>query len=208
MKRLLIIGAGGHGVVVAEAAAGSGLWNEIQFLDDDIAADSVPSFPIVGRVYEFNALADDDTGIIVAIGDNRVRLALSSDIASSGCHLATVVHPTACISSSASISPGAVVCAGAIINARAMLGRASILSTGATVDHDCDIAAGAHISPGANLAGNVTVGECAWIGIGSAVREGVHIGRDVIAGAGSAIISDVGDGETVGGVPAKRLVKQ
>jgi len=208
MNRLLIIGAGGHGVVVAEAAADAGLWNEIQFLDDDVSANAVLDFPVAGTVDQLNTLVDENSSVIVAIGDNRKRLSLCKEIAGRGLHLATVIHPNAWISPSATISPGTVVCAGAIVNARASLGLACIQNTGATVDHDCVIEAGAHISPGANLAGNVSVGECAWIGIGSAVNEGVQIGHDVIAGAGSAIVSDVSACETVGGVPAKRIVSQ
>lgn len=208
MNRLLIIGAGGHGVVVAEAAADTGLWNEIQFLDDGVSANAVLDFPVAGTLDQLDTLMDENSSVVVAIGDNRKRLALCNDIVSKGLPLATVIHPTACISSSASIARGVVVCAGAIVNARSKLGRACILNTAATVDHDGVIADGAHISPGANLAGNVTVGECAWIGIGSAVREGVRIGHDAIAGAGSAVVSDVSAGATVGGVPAKRLDTQ
>ena len=205
MNRLLIIGAGGHGAVVAEAAAEAGLWREILFLDDDRTTDSVLEFPIVGTTDQLESLADETSDIIVAIGDNRQRLSLCGEIAESGFRLATIIHPKACISPSATLSSGTVVCARAVINARAKLGGGCILNTGATVDHDCIIEDGVHISPGANLAGRVTVGECTWIGIGSAVREGVRIGHDVIAGAGSAIVSDVNDGETVVGVPAKRI---
>ena len=208
MSRLLIIGAGGHGVVVADAAAESGLWNEILFLDDDASADAVLDFPVAGTVGQLSALVDENSSIIVAIGDNRKRLSLSKSVAGDGHHLATVIHPKGWISPSATISSGTVVCAGAMVNARASLGPACILNTGATVDHDCVIEEGVHISPGANLAGNVIVGECAWIGIGSAVREGVEIGHDVIVGAGSAVVADVSAGHTVGGVPAKMLATQ
>lgn len=34
MANLLILGAGGHGKVVAEAAIATGKWDEIAFLDD------------------------------------------------------------------------------------------------------------------------------------------------------------------------------
>jgi sugar O-acyltransferase (sialic acid O-acetyltransferase NeuD family) len=208
VKQLLIVGAGGHGAVTAEAAAAIGRWKEILFLDDDSSLGTVLEYPVAGAVNQLFALAEQNSEVIVAIGDNRKRLSLCNEITAKGLKLATVIHPNACISPSATILPGTLVCAGAIVNARATLGRACILNTGATVDHDCVIEDGVHISPGANLAGNVSVGECTWIGIGSAIKEGVKVGRDVVAGAGSAIISDVDDGETVGGVPARRLNKQ
>jgi len=193
--------------VVAEAAADIGRWQEILFLDDNASSSSVLEFPVAGTVDQLAALATDDTEVAVAIGDNRKRLEICTDVLEEEFRLATVIHPTACISYSASISPGTVVCAGVIVNARARVGQGCILNTAATIDHDCVIEDGVHVSPGANLAGEVIVGECSWIGIGSAIREGVRIGNDVIVGAGAAVVTDVEDGDTVGGVPARRLTK-
>ena len=205
MKRLIVVGAGGHGAVVAEAAAAGAHWAEIQFLDDDAADRATLEFPLAGNVARLTELADERTEFIVALGNNRNRLALSDAICDDGLTLATVIHPSAVISASVEIGSGTVACAGAIVNARAKIGRACILNSAATVDHDCVLAAGVHISPGAHLAGNVSVGECAWVGIGTAVREGIQIGADAIIGVGSAVVSDVGRGETVVGVPARRM---
>lgn len=208
MSRLFVVGAGGHGSVVAEAAVESNRWREIVFLDDDESIQTVLDFPVAGRFDEVFTLAGPESDLIVAIGNNRRRLELCEEIAQRGPRLATVIHPAAIISSSASISPGTVVCAGTIVNARARLGRACILNTGCTIDHDCVLEDGVHVSPGANLGGTVSVGQCAWIGIGSSVREGVTIGQDAVVGAGAAVVSDVDDALTVGGVPAKVLTKR
>ena len=208
MNRLFVIGAGGHGAVVADAADESGYWDEINFLDDDQSLDAVLNFPVAGTTETIFARAEQGAEFIVAIGDNRHRLGLCDRIARDGLPLATVVHPGACISKSASISAGTVVCAGAVINARARVGRACIVNTGATIDHDCILEDGVHVSPGANLAGAVRARRRAWIGIGSSVREGVTIGCDSIVGAGSAVVSDVGDALTVGGVPAELLTQR
>jgi sugar O-acyltransferase (sialic acid O-acetyltransferase NeuD family) len=207
VSRLIVVGAGGHGAVVAEAAAESARWDEIVFLDDDESLDAVLEYPVVGTTEKISELVSEDPELIVTIGNNRTRLELSEKIARSGLRLVSVIHPAACISKSASIGAGTVVCAGAIVNARAKIGQACIINTGATIDHDCELEGGVHVSPGANLAGIVKVGECAWIGIGSAVREGVSVGHDSVIGAGSAVVNDIGDSVTVGGVPARPLTK-
>jgi sugar O-acyltransferase (sialic acid O-acetyltransferase NeuD family) len=207
VSRLIVVGAGGHGAVVAEAAAESGRWDEIVFLDDDESLDHVLEYPVVGTTERISTLASDDPEFVVTIGNNRTRLELSDKIARSGLRLVSVIHPAACISKSASIAAGTVVCAGAIVNARAKIGRACIINTGATIDHDCVLEDGVHVSPGANLAGIVRVGECAWIGIGSSVKEEISIGHDSVVGAGSAVVNDIGDSVTVGGVPARLLTK-
>jgi sugar O-acyltransferase (sialic acid O-acetyltransferase NeuD family) len=202
VSRLFVIGAGGHGAVVADAAGESGRWDQIAFLDDNESLDTVLDFRVAGTTEAMFSLADDDAEFILAVGDNRHRLELCDRIVQDGLRLATVVHPAACVSKSALISAGTVVCAGAVINARAQVGRACIVNTGATVDHDCILEDGVHVSPGANLAGTVRIRRRAWIGIGSSVREGLTIGRDSIVGAGSAVVNDVGEALTVGGVPA------
>ena len=205
MTRLVIIGCGGHGAVVAEAAAEAGHWSEILFLDDAPSSDRVLDYRVAGRLDLLEDLLDDRTQVVVAIGDNRKRLQLTEKIPEYGDRAATVIHPKACISRSASISAGTVVCAGVIVNARATLSPSCIVNTAATIDHDCVLGAGAHISPGANLAGEVTVADCAWVGIGAVVKEGIRIGSDAVVGAGAAVVSDVDDGDVVGGVPARSL---
>ena len=205
MSRLLIVGAGGHGAVVAEAAAESGRWDLIEFLDDILVGSEVLGYDVVSKTGDLARHLNGDTEVVIAVGDNTRRLELLRSAAEQSAALATILHPAAHISRSAVLGPGCVVFAGVVVNARATIGLGAILNTGATVDHDCVIGDGVHISPGANLAGGVKVGDGSWVGIGAAVREGVSIGCDAVIGAGAAVISDVKDGATVGGVPAQAL---
>ena len=205
MTRLLIIGAGGHGAVVAEAAAAMGRWSDIAFLDDGYPNCIASGLPVVGMVSELSEHLNSDSEAIVAIGDNRARLELLDSLGNARCAVATIVHPAAIVSPSATIGAGSVLLGGVVVNARANIGRGTILNSSCTVDHDCLLAEGVHVSPGTNLAGGVTVGRCAWLGIGSAVREGIQIGQYSVIGAGAAVIADVPGNVTVGGVPAKVL---
>jgi len=77
------------------------------------------------------------------------------------------------------------------------------VTTRASIDHDCRIGAFSHVCPGAALAGTVTVGGHSWIGIGSQVRQGIRIGSHVTVGAGATVVSDIADGLTVVGTPAR-----
>ena len=205
MNRLVIIGAGGHGIVVAEAAADSKQWAEVVFLDDNISEASIAGFPVLGPVASLDCESFKDSDAIVAIGDNAKRICWLDALAGKSIRVGVVEHPMSCVSRSAKLGDGVVLLAGSVVNARATIGRGAILNTSATVDHDCVIGDGVHISPGANLAGNVEVGRRSWIGIGASIREGVKIGENAIVGAGAAVVSDVSDGATVGGVPAREL---
>jgi sugar O-acyltransferase (sialic acid O-acetyltransferase NeuD family) len=202
---LLVLGAGGHGAVVAEAAVEYRRWSDIVFLDDSPAAESVLGLPVLGSISDVDLHVSDETDVFVAIGDNANRLKLLDKLTIKGCSIVSIIHPTAIVSPSATIGAGSVICAGVIVNPRVEIGQGVILNTACTVDHDCVIGEGVHVSPGANLAGNVSVGSRSWIGIGAAIREGISIGADAIVGAGSAVVSDVADALTVGGVPARKL---
>lgn len=203
MKVLAVLGASGHGRVVADAAIESG-WEDVVFFDD--AADGPLTcgvWPIKGRTADLLASAHRFDGAVVAIGQNAVRLQKLMTLVASGVPLATVVHPRAVVSRSATIGGGSVVCAGAVVNPYAVVGRGAIVNTCASIDHDCVLGEGVHISPGAHLGGHVRVGDRSWVGIGAAVRHQVTIGQDVIIGAGAAVIGDVRSGLTVVGVPAE-----
>lgn len=205
MRRLVVLGGGGHGKVVADAAALQRAWSTIAFVDDRRApGDRVEAWPVVGRFADVPALlSGDDTDVVVALGDNRMRVEWMRRLLAVQARLATVVHPTAIVSPCASIGAGTVLAAAAVVNPGARVGRAVIVNTGATVDHDCDVRDGVHLSPGVHLGGGVLVDEGAWVGIGASVRHGMRIGAGAMVGAGAAVVADVAPGTTVVGVPAR-----
>lgn len=203
-NNLLIVGAGGHGRVVADAAQASGKWSVIAFVDRDYPeVAQIGEWQVIGNDPMLGQLHADFPNIVVAIGDNVARLHLSTDVEKLGFQLATVVHPSAVIGGEVRLGKGSVVFAGAVINYGAVLGRSCIVNTASTIDHDCELGDGVHISPGGHLAGGVCIGDQSWIGIGASVIEQTMIGNDVIVGAGAVVVSDVEDGVKVVGVPAK-----
>jgi len=207
-KRLLILGAGGHGKVVGDCARAGGDWSELLFFDDRWPAlDTCGQWRAVGTGSSLVDAADSGCSAFVAIGHAITRLTWLRRLTAAGVDIATVVHPSAVISRDVVLGKGCLIVAGAIVNIGSRLGMGCIVNTGATIDHDCVLGDGVHICPGANLGGGVHVGEASWIGIGSAVRHGVRIGTGVTVGAGAAIISDVTDGLTMIGVPARPMPK-
>lgn len=205
MKRLMIIGAGGHGKVVADAALQAG-WQDIRFADARFPElTRLRQWPIVGNDRDLLRAPPDVDGLIIAVGNNRSRAALHQRFQAAGWPMVSIIHPAAVVSPFAQLGAGSVVLAGAIINIDASIGEAAIINSGAVVEHDCVLGLGVHVSPQAALAGGVSVGDFSWVGIGSSVRQAVHVGSGVTIGAGAAVIADVPDGLTVAGVPAKPL---
>jgi sugar O-acyltransferase (sialic acid O-acetyltransferase NeuD family) len=200
-RSLAIVGAGGHGRVVADCAEDLG-WERIEFFDDNGAALS-GAWPIVGPTDALFERIDDYDGIVVGFGTNRLRLDRHRALIGRGAAIATLIHPRATVSRHAQVGAGTVVFASAVVNFGAVIGQACIINTGASVDHDDRLEDGVHLSPGARLGGAATIGECSWIGLGASVRDGISIGRNVRIGAGAAVVSGTPDDVLLVGVPAK-----
>jgi sugar O-acyltransferase (sialic acid O-acetyltransferase NeuD family) len=203
MTSLLVVGAGGHARVVADAALTMGKWQRVSFLDDKLAASSLTGLAIVGTTADLEKLRAEFDAAVIGIGAAHVRLQLLERCRLAGYEIPAIQHRAAAVSSYATLGPGVVVFAQAAINPGATLEKGCIVNTGATVDHDCHLQAGVHVCPGAHLAGNVSVAARSWIGIGACVKQGVSIGADVTVGAGAAVVCDIESGLTVMGVPAR-----
>lgn len=203
---LLVLGCGGHGRVVADAALECG-YREIAFLDDSCPAARLDGAQVLGPMAAAAELVGDWPSAIAAVGDGTVRWELFCALRRAGFQTPNIVHPSAVVSRRAVLGQGIFVAAGAVINVGARIGDAAIVNTGARVDHDCEIGAGSHLAPGTTLSGNVIVGDRAWLGTGCCVRQGISIGNDVVVGVGAAVVSDLAAGLTYAGVPARRLDK-
>lgn len=202
MNRLIIIGASGHGKVVADLARNNG-YRSIAFLDDNPPGSAVLGFPVLGKVDLFEKYQDSD--YIVAIGDGAIRKAVQTRLNNAGAHIVTLVHPRAVVGQNVSIGDGSVVMAGAVINPDSILGEGCILNTCASVDHDCKIGSYSHIAVGAHIAGAVAVGSNCWIGAGATVINGASICSNCLLGAGAVAVKDIDTPGTYVGVPAKKL---
>ena len=196
MNKLIIIGASGHGKVIADIAVRNG-YTDIAFLDDDENLKDCAGFPVIGKTCEAKLMSGDK---IVAIGNAKIREQIQSEI-----DTVTLIHPNAVISRRVTIGSGSVVMAGAVINSDVVIGDGCIINTGASVDHDCKINSYAHISVGAHVAGTCEIGKGAWVGAGAIVINNLSICSDCMVGAGTVVIRNIDEPGTYVGVPSKRV---
>jgi sugar O-acyltransferase (sialic acid O-acetyltransferase NeuD family) len=209
MKRIAILGASGHGKVVAEIAELNG-FDEVVFFDDawtDNGGNKGGSaeFPwdVIGNTESLLGSHGKYEGCVVAIGHNKTRLEKHTLLKQAGARFVSLIHPAATVSKYTELGEGSVVMANATINPFVKVGEACIVNTGATIDHDCILQDAVHVSPGANLGGGVGLGSYSWVGIGACVKQGIKIGSDVMVGAGAAVVKEVPDHQTVLGLPAR-----
>lgn len=203
-KGLLIIGASGHGKVVADVALKMNKWKYIAFLDQDETIKSSLDIDVIDRSENaFKYIKDYD--IFVAIGNNATREKVLEELISLGASVPVLTHPSAILGKLVEVGIGTVIMAGAVINCCTKIGKGCIINTGATIDHDNIIGDYVHISPGAHLAGTVSVGKGTWIGIGSAVINNISITGNCLIGAGAVVTRDIMEPDTYVGVPARKI---
>lgn len=189
MKKLAIIGAGGHGKVAADIAELSG-WGQIEFFDDH----PNPLYPwnIVGSCNDlFAHNFNNYEGIFIAIGNNTHRKKFFTLLQDQDANLISLIHPNATISPYTTIKDGCLIAANTVINPGSIIGLGCIINTGAIIDHDCIIGNFSHIAPRATLAGHVQVGQNSWIGLGSSIIQQIKIADDIYIGAGSLVIKNL-----------------
>lgn len=202
MSTLLVLGAGGHGRVVADAALRTGRWREVSATDRDAARclrDLLPGVHVASPALALAAA----TAVHIAIGDPQARQAETGSVGAD--RLATVAHPDASVSPYAQIGAGCFLAAGSVVAPQARLGIGVIANHGAVIDHDVEVGDFCHIAPNATLGGNVRVGKRVLVGAGASILPDISICDDVTIGAGSVVIASITAMGVYAGVPARRV---
>ena len=204
---VLIVGAGGHGQVVADALwrawERDGAVRPLGYVDDDpsLCGRQLVDIPVLGPLADLTGIPHD--GIVVAIGDNRIRRRVFDELAQRGEHFIVAKHPSAIVAPDVRIGRGSVLFAGVIVNVGSVIGDNVILNTGSSVDHHSRIGNHAHVAPGVRMGGAVTVEEGVLIGVAASVLPGSTIGAWSVVGGGACVAQSVAPGVTVVGVPAR-----
>ena len=207
MQNVIIVGAGGHGQVIADILlsameAGEPL-HPVGYVDDNPRLHGLKrlGLPVLGSISDLPALGHD--AVILGIGDNWSRCLLFDRLTEAGEHFVVARHPTAIIARSVEICLGTVICAGVAVGTGSRIGCNAILNTACSVDHHNVIGDHAHIAPGSHLGGDVQIGPGTLIGIGASVISQRQVGEWSVVGAGAVVHHSI-PGEAVAvGVPAR-----
>lgn len=196
MKKVVIIGAGGHGKVAADIVRLSGD-EVVGFLDDD-PPKKLTGSNVIGNTNDIGK--QSDCMYFAAIGNAEIR----KKIMQNNVLWYTAIHPTAVISDNVKIGEGSLLAANSVVNTGSKIGRGCIVNTAATVDHDCVLEDFVHISPGVHLSGSVRVGIGTWIGVGACVVNNIEICGGCVIGAGAVVVDSIDKAGTYIGVPAMK----
>lgn len=206
MRKVVLVGHGGHAKVVHDVIRSSVEFEVVAFLDDKYECvqlhDGITTGPIM---HAMNLIKNWNPSFFVAIGQNNIRANLVQFLRKKGASFGTFIHPSAFVSPSASLGAGTVVMPGAVVNAAANVGQHVIVNSCAVVEHDSFVGDFAHVSPGACVAGGAIIGEFAHIGLNATILPQKIVGNYSIVGAGAVVLEDVESGSNVVGIPAKKI---
>ena len=207
MKRIIVIGGGGHGCVVVDIllamkASGEAV-DPVGIIDQDKALHgaAVLGIPVLGDLERLAHVPHD--AAVVAIGDNARREAISTSLIQRGEQLEIACHPSAIVGRGTIIEPGVMICAGAVVGPECRLLAGSIVNTSCSVDHHNTIGPYAHVGPGAHCGGTVSIGNGVLVGVGATILPGLAVGRGSVVGAGAVVTQDVPENVVVTGTPAR-----
>ena len=200
-RKVIIIGAGGHGKVIADIVVRAGD-DLLGFLDDDQTKDSLAGFPVLGTVAE--ASRWQDAFFVVAIGEPDIRERIVESMPWARWY--TAIHSTAIVSQlETTIGEGSMIMAGAIISPGVTVGRHCILNTGSIVEHNTVLEDYVRVSVAAKTGGDVFIGKSTWVGIGASVNNCISICPGCMLGAGAVVVKNVTEPGVYCGIPARKM---
>ncbi|MEA4914552.1 MAG: acetyltransferase [Christensenella sp.] len=198
MKQVIIIGAGGHGKVVADIVKCCG--DEVMGFLDDKSPDELPEFKIIGTTQDIGHSVE--AWYFPAIGNASIRENIFKQ--NPDVQWYTAIHPASVVADDVVIGCGTCIMANVVINPGAKIGIGCILNTASTIDHDCIISDFVHLSPGVHISGTVGVGRGSWLGVGAVVSNNVNICGGCIIGAGAVVINNIDTAGIYVGIPAQK----
>lgn len=168
--KLLILGAGGYGLAVAEAAELTGEWEEIVFADDRWPEiQQVGAYKIISNIANLQQLTSSNLRAIVAVGNNSLRQKWQILLCELRIILASIIHPRAVISPTAQIGQGVSIMAGCVVSSKTVINDGVILNIGTLLDHDTIIEAFSHLSVGVKVTSGKRIAQHSFLEVGTCI---------------------------------------
>lgn len=217
MKKLIILGGSGIGMIAASVAEDLGDYEIKGFLNDRIEVGSeigkFKKFPVIGKTEDLKGfLKDSNTYFFIAyvgLQNEKETFKKISNLNIPPERFATLIHPTAIIPNGyCRIGNGVLFSPLCQLSPDTNISDNCILLPNSFVGHDSILQQFAHVATNGVVGANVNVGKAVHIGSNATIREKVSIGDYSLIGAGSVILKDVPENAVVVGNPGRILKKR
>lgn len=209
MKKLALIGVGGHGDAICPYIN----YEEYELVGyfDDKPITTHNKLPVIGKVEQVISYLESNEidAVFIAIGHNGARKQIFDRIAENHYDkIINIISPTATI-----LNPELLKGRGIFIGHEAFVGALVevsdnvIINTKSIVEHNSIIKSHCNVAPASVILGSVTLEEAVYIGASVTVKQLLNIAPFATVGAGAVVVKNIEDDGVYVGVPAKRLHK-
>ena len=168
-ERLLLVGAGGFGRMVAEQAM---LQYDCAFVDDGQDVDTeICGIPVVGGLSDLPELRKNYDLLVVGIGNNRFRAQVYEKAKALDYAFPNIIAPSAYISPYAKLGCGCVVLQNACVQNGASVGDGVLLNAGTEVHCDATVGDYALIYNFTRIGSNCTICNHATVPDGADIQD-------------------------------------
>ena len=207
VKKLMLIGGGGHCHSVLDSVLSLNQYDEVGIIDN--VESTYFNVPVIGVDEDIPKLFKEgwtEAFVTVgSVGNTEIRRRIYEMIEEVGLTVPTIVDPTAIIAKCVTIGRGSYVGKRVVINSGSSIGVCAIINTGAIIEHDCIVGDFSHISSGTVLCGQVSIGDDSHVGAGSTVRQTIRVGDRSLIGAGSVVVKEIPSNVKAYGNPCKAV---
>ena len=178
-KKIILIGAGGHGVSCSEVIEKENKYEIYGFIDKK-KSKSVTKHKLIGSDKDLIEIKKKVNNALITIGqikDLFIRERTFEKLIKLKFNFPIIISPLAYVSKNSSIGEGTIIMHGAIINANVKIGKNCIINTGSIIEHDVIVEDNCHISTGCIINGGVIIGSNCFIGSGSVIKQSTKIGK-------------------------------
>ena len=193
MKKIILIGAGGHCKSCIDIIETQNKYEIFGILDNK-KKNNILNYKIIGTDKILNKLSSKIKYAFITIGqikDYKIRKKLFLNLKKKGFKFPVIISPFAHVSEHVKIGEGTIVMHNSIINAGSIIGSNCIINSMALIEHDVKIESYCHISTRATLNGNVKVGSGSFIGSNTVIKHGIKIGKETIINSKKLISKNV-----------------
>ena len=189
MKKIILIGGGGHAVSCIEVIESIKSFEIIGIICTKVKKNIHP-YKIIGEDKDLNKIKKNYKFAINCVGQIKSpekRIKIYKKLKKLRFILPKIISSTAYVSKKSTIEEGSIIMNFAFINANVKIGKNSIINTRATIEHDVRIGSHCHISTGVIVNGGTSIGDGTFIGSGTIINENISIGKNCIIKSNSRI---------------------
>ncbi len=193
MKKIILIGAGGHCNSCIDVIELEKKYKIIGLIDKKAKIRN-QKYKILGSDNDLKIFLSKTNLAHITLGQIKnldKREKIFNNLKKIGFKLPRIISPLAYVSPFAKIGEGTIVMHGAIVNRGAVIGNNTIINTKALVEHDANVGNNCHLATRSTINGGCHLGNNSFIGSHAVIQQNIKIGKNCFVNANLFINKDM-----------------